>query len=124
VLSILDQDANYNLSVFGAFLCNDFMLLKPRHVSVTQDHLQWMHHSGGKLYHSRGWLRYYATSWKVTGSISDVFGFYNRRNPSSRTMALGSTQPLTEMNTRNLLGGKEPPARKAHNLTAICEPTV
>jgi hypothetical protein len=25
-------------------------------------------------------------------------------NPSSRTMALGSTQPLTEMSTRNLLG--------------------
>jgi hypothetical protein len=30
-----------------------------------------------------------------------------------RTMALGSTQPLTEMNTRNLLGSKGPPARKA-----------
>jgi hypothetical protein len=26
-------------------------------------------------------------------------------NPSSRTMALGSTQPLTEMSTRNLPGG-------------------
>jgi hypothetical protein len=28
-------------------------------------------------------------------------------NPSSRTMALGSTQPLTEMSTRNVPGGKE-----------------
>jgi hypothetical protein len=34
-------------------------------------------------------------------------------------MALESTQPLTEMKTRNLPGGKGRPARKAH-LTAIC----
>jgi hypothetical protein len=34
-------------------------------------------------------------------------------------MALGSTQPLTEMGTRNLLGGKGRPARKADNLTAV-----
>jgi hypothetical protein len=39
-------------------------------------------------------------------------------------MALGSTQPLTEMSTRNLPGGKGRPARKADNLAAICEPTV
>jgi hypothetical protein len=39
-------------------------------------------------------------------------------------MALGSTQLLTEMNTRNLPGGKERPAREADNLTAICEPIV
>jgi hypothetical protein len=39
-------------------------------------------------------------------------------------MALGSTQPLTEMNTRNRFGGKGRPARKADNLTAICELTV
>jgi hypothetical protein len=39
-------------------------------------------------------------------------------------MALESTQPLTEMSTRNIPGGKEQPARKADNLTAICEPIV
>jgi hypothetical protein len=39
-------------------------------------------------------------------------------------MALGSTQPLTEMSTMNLPGDKERPARKAENLTAICEPIV
>jgi hypothetical protein len=38
-------------------------------------------------------------------------------------MALGSTQPLTEMSTKNLPRGKERPARKA-DLTAICELTV
>jgi hypothetical protein len=37
-------------------------------------------------------------------------------------MALGSTQILTEMSTRNLPGGKGRPARKADSLTAICEP--
>jgi hypothetical protein len=38
-------------------------------------------------------------------------------------MALGSTQPLIEMSTRNLPGGKGRPAgAKADNLTAICEP--
>jgi hypothetical protein len=39
-------------------------------------------------------------------------------------MALGSTQPLTEMCTRNFPGGKGQPARKADNLTAMCEPIV
>jgi hypothetical protein len=39
-------------------------------------------------------------------------------------MALGSTQPLTEMSTRNLPGGKGRPAREPDNLTAICETTV
>jgi hypothetical protein len=39
-------------------------------------------------------------------------------------MALGSTQPLTEMNTRNLPGGKGQPARKVDNLTVICEKSV
>jgi hypothetical protein len=39
-------------------------------------------------------------------------------------MALGSTQPLTEMSTRNLPGGKGPPVRKDDNLNVICEPIV
>jgi hypothetical protein len=36
-------------------------------------------------------------------------------------MTLGLTQPLTEVNTGNLPGGKAQPARKADNLTAISE---
>jgi hypothetical protein len=39
-------------------------------------------------------------------------------------MALGLTQPLTEMSTRNLPEGKGRPAREADNLTAIGEPIV
>jgi len=45
---------------------------------------------------------------KVAGSIPDgVIGIFHRRNPSGRAMALGLTQLLTEMSTRNICwGGK------------------
>jgi hypothetical protein len=46
--------------------------------------------------------------------------FFNWPNPSSSTMALWSTQPLTETSTRNLPGGKWLSACKADILTAIC----
>jgi hypothetical protein len=60
---------------------------------------------------------------EVAGSIPDaVLGFFNLPNPSSCTMSLGSTQPLTEMCTRNLHGGKGRQARKAD--IAICEPII
>jgi hypothetical protein len=49
------------------------------------------------------WLRHYATSQKVAGSIAAVvIGFLNWPNRSSRSMALGLTQPVIEMSTRNL----------------------
>jgi hypothetical protein len=54
----------------------------------------------------------------------DEVDCFNLPNPSSRTMALRSTQPLTKMSTRNLPGGKKRPARRADNFTAICEPIV
>jgi hypothetical protein len=56
--------------------------------------------------------------------IPDEVGFFNLPNLSSRTMALGSTQALTEMSTRNIPGGKKRPARSADNLTAIYVPNV
>ena len=44
------------------------------------------------------WLRHYATNWQVAGSIPDgVVGIFQWHNPSGRSMALGSTQPLTGM---------------------------
>jgi hypothetical protein len=52
---------------------------------------------------------------------NEVIGFFNWPNPSR---AQGSTQPRTEMSSRNLPGGKGHPARKAGNLTTICEPIV
>jgi hypothetical protein len=55
---------------------------------------------------------------------SDEMDFFNLPNSSSCTMALWSTQPLTEMSTRNCPWRKGRPAGKADNLTAICEPIV
>jgi hypothetical protein len=48
--------------------------------------------------------------------VPDEVHFFNLHNRSSRTMAMGSTDPLTEMSTRNLPGGKKRPARRADNL--------
>jgi hypothetical protein len=45
-------------------------------------------------------------------------------NPSSHTMILGSTKPLTDLSTRIFPGVKRRPVRKADNLTANCEPIV
>jgi hypothetical protein len=45
------------------------------------------------------WLGYCTTNQKVACSIPDgVLEFFININPSDRTMAMGSTQPLTEMN--------------------------
>jgi hypothetical protein len=60
----------------------------------------------------------------VAGLNLDEVDIFNLPNPSSRTMALRSTQSLTEMSTRNLPGGKGLQGRKADNFTAICEPIV
>jgi hypothetical protein len=70
-------------------------------------------------------LRHYATSRKVAGSILDeVIGFFSWPNPSSRSMALESAQPLTEMSTGNLSRSKGRLVREADNLIAVYEPIV
>jgi hypothetical protein len=52
------------------------------------------------------WLRYCAINQKVAGWIPDgVMEFFIDKNPSDRTMALGSTQPLTEMSTGSISWG-------------------
>jgi hypothetical protein len=83
------------------------------------------------MFIGKHWARSSVVGWGTMleaqgrGFNSDeVINFYNWCNPSSRTMALGSTQPLTEMGTRNLPRGKGRPARKADNFTAICEPIL
>jgi len=53
------------------------------------------------------WLRCCTTNRKVAGSIpAGVIGIFHWHNPSDRTMALGSTQPLTEISTRSISWGK------------------
>jgi hypothetical protein len=56
--------------------------------------------------------------------VPDDVDIFYLPHPSSGTMTLGSTQPLTEMSTRNLPGGKKRPARRADNLAAIYEAIV
>jgi hypothetical protein len=47
-------------------------------------------------------FRHYTRNQQVTGSIPDgVFGIFHWHNPSTCTMALGLTQPLTELSTRS-----------------------
>jgi hypothetical protein len=67
------------------------------------------------------WSEHYVTSQNVAGSIPDVFGFSNSPKLSSRTVALESTKPLTEVYPTDIPSGKRRPARKV-NLTAVCEP--
>ena len=51
-------------------------------------------------------LRHCATSRKISGSIPDgVIGIFHWHDPSGRTAALGSTQPLTEMSIKNISWG-------------------
>ena len=66
----------------------------------------------GNLYYMwgtlwRSWKRHYAKSQEDAVSITNgITGIFDWNNPSGRTMALGLTQPLIEMSTRNNSGGK------------------
>ena len=68
--------------------------------------MEYQQKHGGTRWSS--WLRHYATSRKVAGSIPDgVIRIFHSHNPSGRTMALELTQHLTEMSIRNISwGGK------------------
>ena len=62
---------------------------------MVQFHIRW-----------RRWLRHCATSRKVADSIpKGVIGVFHWHNPSGLTMALGSTQLLTEISTRSISRG-------------------
>jgi hypothetical protein len=71
-------------------------------------------------------LGHCTTSRIVAGSIPDevIDFFFKLPIPFIHIIALGFTQPLTEMSTRNSFWDKALPMRKANNLTAICEQVV
>jgi hypothetical protein len=83
-------------------------LHKSRVQQETNVRVKYFHRT---MYHLRRWMRdtrwriwlwHSATSRKVTGLIPDgVNGIFYWHNPSSRTMTVRLTQPLTEMSTRN-----------------------
>ena len=54
----------------------------------------------------RIWLRHCSTSRKIAGLIPNgVNGIFHWHNSSGRTLALESTQPPTEMSTKNICWG-------------------
>jgi hypothetical protein len=67
-------------------------------------------------------LRRYAANRKLSSSSPYTINAFcfNLRNPSSRTIALGFTQPVSEI----VSGGKMRPTHKADSLTAIYGPIV
>jgi hypothetical protein len=61
---------------------------------------------------------------RIRVPMKSIFFFFNLLNTSSRTMTLGFRRPQAEMSTRRSFWGRARRARKADNLTAICEPIV
>ena len=85
---ILFPPATLNRGVFPYSYSRTYITYTP----VTSPKMRW-----------RRWLRHCATSRKVAGSIPFyVIGIFQWHNPSCRTMALGLTQPITEMSARNI----------------------
>jgi hypothetical protein len=71
------------------------------------------------------WLRHYATSQKVAGSIPDeVIEISIDLILPAALWLWGSNQPLTEMSIRNLPWGKGQLACQADKFTTICESIV
>jgi hypothetical protein len=100
-------DSIFNLLAYSTLNFNSILILLTKNVNpnlvsfiLSLANL----HTGGTRW--RSWLRHCATNQKVAGSIPDGVGIFHWHNPSSRTMALGLTQPLTEMSTRNVSWGK------------------
>jgi hypothetical protein len=56
--------------------------------------------------------------------VPDEVDVFSLPYPSSRTMALGSTQPLIEMSTTNLPGDKKRLVRMADKHAAIYEANI
>ena len=85
------RSARRRITVSGIRNCLNFRVIFITYIQFT----------GGTRW--RSLLRHRDTSRKVAGSIPDgVVGIFHLHNPSGRTVALGSTQPLTEMSTRNI----------------------
>jgi hypothetical protein len=87
------------LWIYRVMLCN---LLDQVWLVKWPECVEIIHHTFIKTQ----WLRYCATHRKVAGSIpAGVIRISHWHKPSDRTMALRSTQPLTEMSTRSISWG-------------------
>jgi hypothetical protein len=74
---------------------------------------------GESLFHLQTVTNEKNSRWIFSSLPSNAI--FHWHNPSGRTVALGSTQPLTEMSTRNISWGERRPVRRADNLiTFMC----
>jgi hypothetical protein len=65
-------------------------------------------------------LKHCAARWKIAVSISDgVNGIFYLHNYFGHTMAIGSTQTLTDMSTRNISWRVKAAGARADNLTTL-----
>jgi hypothetical protein len=65
-------------------------------------------------------MKLFATNRKVEGSFLDgIIRIFLGLNPSGRTVALGWTQPVTEISTRDIFRGKGGRVRKADKPTTF-----
>jgi hypothetical protein len=72
---------------------------------LYKNSMHWLHRCPASFWGIRwhSWLRHYAASRKVAGSITDgAKGIIQRLNVCGLTMAPGLTQSLKEMSTRNI----------------------
>jgi hypothetical protein len=87
---------------FSRISCSGFKLFENQTVRLSRVHCT--RHLIGPYTSAVG----YDTVLQVAGSIPDgVIGIFYWHNPSGRTVALGSTQPLAEMSTWNISWGSK-----------------
>jgi len=93
----------FNITVLLMFMCRIMAVFYHQLLSSSGQpnykhiNVLWIHKSISRLC---------ATNRKAAGSIpAGVIGIFHWQNPPDRTMALGSTQPLTEISTRSISWG-------------------
>jgi hypothetical protein len=101
----------YNFLVHRPILLNNLnrILLYEYHLGACSSIVAW----GTMLQAGRSWVRFPMPS---NSSVELIF--------PATLIGLGSIQPLTEISTRNLAGGKRWPACNADNFPPICEPIM
>jgi hypothetical protein len=109
---------------FGNFHISYLTILKKINIHILIEILEHTVLASHELTSGPSFIFRYILKVSLVGLSPNEVEFFNLPNPSSHTMALGFTQPLIEMSTRNLPGGKGQLAHKADKLIAMCEPIV